>query len=271
MTSQGTSHHKHALYEFDCKSQYKCDGCEMDGFGKRFRCKKCNYDLHPECNYAEAIIEFEGQKYEFFAKPPKGVNCSKRHKSGCRCCDACGITLKGYTYHCTDTDFDFHPKCVKLDRKIVIEDVIFTLQDQMPQFSNCASCEKKHLEGAVEKIPGWSYISEYGECNFHVYCMMKMLNRYNNSSASSSSSSSSFKNVSAAGDHSVMLQKSVQPGPDKVMKSKKQIISSKSSRCWFDIIKIFLSTVFSIVLGDPTTIVATTVAHLVTQAAFNLG
>ena len=149
MTSRETSHHKHPLYEFDCKSQYKCNGCEMHGFGKRFRCKKCDYDLHPECNYAEAIIEFEGQKYEFCAKPPKGVNCYKKHKckSGCRCCDACGLTLMGYTYHCSDTDLDFHPKCVKLDRKIVIEDVIFTLQDQMPQYSNCARCEKKLLEG----------------------------------------------------------------------------------------------------------------------------
>ena len=150
MTSQGTRrHHKHPLHEFDCKSLYKCDGCKMDGFGKKFRCEKCDYDLHPECNSAEAIIEFKGKKYEFFSKPPKGVNCRKNHKckSGCRGCDACGMTIEGYMYHCTDNDQDFHPKCLKLKPQIIIEDVTFTLQSKMPQSSKCAKCKKNLVQG----------------------------------------------------------------------------------------------------------------------------
>ncbi|CAO2815550.1 unnamed protein product [Amaranthus hypochondriacus] len=255
MTSQAKlCHHKHPLYEFDDKSQYKCNGCVMDGFGKRFTCEKGDYNLHPECNSAEAIIEFEGQKYEFFTKPPKGVNCSKKHKckSGCRSCDACGMTLEGYMYHCTYNDQDFHPKCLKLKPQIKIEDVIFTLQPKMPQSFKCAKCKKNLLQGAVEKIPGWSYVSEYDDCDFHVYCVMEMAMQSMNCSSSSRQMNSS----------------AVECYQHRKIK-KKGSSSFKSKSYWFKIISAFMTAVISILIGDPTTFVASTMVHLITQSISN--
>ena len=48
-----------------------------------------------------------------------------------------------------------------------------------------------------------------------------------------------------------------------LIKSKKNGANSKNK--WLEILKIFLRTVFSILLGDPTAILASTLAHLVTE------
>ncbi|CAO2815545.1 unnamed protein product [Amaranthus hypochondriacus] len=256
MASQGTiSHHEHPLYEFDHKCQYKCNGCEMDGFGKRFRCGKCNFDLHPECKLAEPIKIYEKGTYEFFAKPPIGVNCSNKHKckSGyCRSCDACGMTLKGYMYHSTYNDQDFHPKCLKLELKIKIEDVIFTLQHQMPRSFKCAMCKKNLVQGAVKKTPGWSYVSEYDDCDFHVYCVMEMAMKSMNCSSTSRQMNSS----------------AVERYQHRKIK-KKGSSSIRSKSYWFKIISAFMTSVISILIGDPTTFVASTMVHLITQSVSN--
>ncbi|XP_021753568.1 uncharacterized protein LOC110718939 [Chenopodium quinoa] len=155
----------------------------------------------------------------------------------------------GFVYHCPKTDWDFHPTCVNLETEIKIEDVTFRLEKQGS--SSCAWCKRKLVKGAVKKIPGWSYVSEEDhDYNFHVYCVMEMAMQ------SSSSDEVSGKTMSFA------LQ-----GNELPLKTKSKKIC-KSNK-WLRILKIFVGTVFSILLGDPTTIIASTMAHLVIEGLFH--
>ncbi|XP_021773235.1 uncharacterized protein LOC110737163 [Chenopodium quinoa] len=157
----------------------------------------------------------------------------------------------GFVYHSYETDRDFHPTCVNLENEIKIEDVTFRLEKQGT--SSCAWCKRKLVKGAVKKIPGWSNVSEEDhDYNFHVYCVMEM-------AMQGSSSNEVFGKTM-----SLTLQGKGNELPIKT-KSKK---ISKSNK-WLRILKLFVGTVFSILLGDPTTIIASTMAHLVIVGLFH--
>ncbi|KAI9156266.1 hypothetical protein LWI28_003250 [Acer negundo] len=57
----------HPHHELELKSytkSYTCDGCKEFGFGSRFRCEQCNFDLHKECTHADQTT-----RHEFFKTP----------------------------------------------------------------------------------------------------------------------------------------------------------------------------------------------------------
>lgn len=137
---------RHTLERVNYEGLYACDGCRMDGTGPRYRCDRCNYDLHHECMFAPPKITFQGQKCQFLERPLPGANCTRVNCTKCiRRCDACGMKIKGFMYHCSKSGLDFHPRCAKLESKISVGDVTFWLEKQGP--SGCAWCKKKLLGG----------------------------------------------------------------------------------------------------------------------------
>ncbi|XP_021773905.1 uncharacterized protein LOC110737861 [Chenopodium quinoa] len=166
------SHREHPLVAVNRQGAYTCDGCKMEGMGLRYRCEGCNYDLHQECMFAPPKLKIQEHKYRFLERPLPGPNCTRVDCTKCRSCDACGMAVKGFVYHCSKTGWDFHPRCAKLESKISIGDVTFWFEKQGP--SSCAWCKRKLLNGAKKKIPGWSYVSKYDDYNLHVFCVMEM-------------------------------------------------------------------------------------------------
>ncbi|XP_074314659.1 uncharacterized protein LOC141649890 [Silene latifolia] len=203
-------------------------------------------------NHHPRTITFEGYECKLLERPLPCRRSRCKHGGFCRSCDACGVTVKGLVYHCAteDSEWDFHTRCVKLESEICIGDVIFRLKKQGP--SKCLWCKKRLLSGASKNIPGWSYVSNYMDYSFHVNCVMDMADQHNNTSTSSGS------------DMSLALQGKELPLQTK---SKGSIEKNK----WLKIFQIFLKTILAILIGDPTTILASTLAHVVTQGLFHAG
>ncbi|KAH9606411.1 hypothetical protein KSS87_015054 [Heliosperma pusillum] len=138
----------------------------------------------------------EGQNCKLLERPLRCGAANCRHGDYCRSCNACGMTIKGFVYHCKDKNTDFHPSCTKLKKEIQINDVIFRLEKKGN--SKCLRCQRKKLEGSTKEIPGWSYVSNHKGYTFHVHCLMDMAMQASskkNQAASSSSSSSSSSSL----------------------------------------------------------------------------
>lgn len=251
-------HIDHPLEKANCRSSYTCDGCKMEGMGERYQCKVCNLSLHPECMSASPKLTIQGQECQFLESPPpkkcsRGrANCSKSKKVCCtegRSCDACGMTVKGFVYHCPNTDWDFHPRCAQLKDEIVIEDDTFFLKKQ-GSTTRCGLCQKKVPRGAEEKISGWCYSSlKADDFNIHVYCVMK-----------------AKQQVPSSSNNDVIIS----TRPNLSLRSHNKTTTHGSrSKIWLALLENFLRAVFSILVGDPTTVIASSIAHLVVQGFFN--
>ncbi|KAK9189737.1 hypothetical protein WN943_018336 [Citrus x changshan-huyou] len=158
--------HRHKLELKSYKKPYNCDGCKELGFGARYRCDKCNFDLHQDCMLAAPIAHhdfFKNSTFKIFHQPQDFQ----------RYCYACGKPVRGFHYHCEKEGWDLHPCCRNLPNNLPIENIKFKLRNKVS--SKCIWCKKKNLEGTVSGIRGWSYVSECKEYHFHVHCAMDMV------------------------------------------------------------------------------------------------
>ena len=146
---------------------YWCDGCKEPGFGSRY--KRGNVELHREClfpSHTKSHEFFPEYTFKFLKKTPGEDE---------RFCDACGMPVKGFVYHCEAKGWDLHPFCRKLQNKMKIDGVKFELCCNKVPEKKCLLCKKKKLPDGVRGIPGWSYVSKTGsdKFRFHVHCLME--------------------------------------------------------------------------------------------------
>ncbi|XP_059628144.1 uncharacterized protein LOC132270936 isoform X2 [Cornus florida] len=164
--------HEHDLELKNYNKPFICSGCKELGFGPRFRCESCDYELHRECkecwiSKSQISLEFfEGCTFKFFDQLANKI------------CDACGKDICGFAYHSEAKDkssLDLHPCCSKLESKLCIDGYDFELHYEV--LSKCKWCNKKYLQGSktATNISGWSYISARKRCHFHVYCVTEMV------------------------------------------------------------------------------------------------
>ncbi|KAL5710877.1 hypothetical protein ACHQM5_021388 [Ranunculus cassubicifolius] len=152
------SSHEHILTLGNEKTQFKCDGCGEPGWGARYRCDDCNYDLHKECTLASKTMYHPFYKKRHFQLLEQGAQG--------RYCDACGRDVLGFVYHCYETGYDLHPCCASLPLVLQGGGVELHLRDTLSE--NCGKCRTKRLWGNVR---GWSYRSSDKECHYHVSCV----------------------------------------------------------------------------------------------------
>ncbi|KAF6162835.1 hypothetical protein GIB67_029104 [Kingdonia uniflora] len=156
------SHPQHNLEFVNNERPYKCDGCREIGFGTRYRCEGCNFDLHKDCMLSTSSKDHPFYKkcdFKFLEQPPG---------ESLRYCKACGSTIKGFMYHCSKYDRDLHPCCTNLPIKIKLNVVELRLSET--DLSKCGLCGRKEVHKGVM---WWSYASN--KCNFHVFCIKEML------------------------------------------------------------------------------------------------
>ncbi|XP_050250461.1 uncharacterized protein LOC126697494 [Quercus robur] len=156
-------------HEFEKKNYqkpYRCDGCKELGYGSRY--KRDNVELHRECLFPSRTTShefFPGDTFKFLKKTPGEKE---------RCCDACGMDVKGFVYHCEAKEWDLHPCCRKLKNKMEIDGVKFQLCCNKVPKKKCLFCKKEKLPNGVPGIPGWFYRSAGNDnYHFHVNCSMK--------------------------------------------------------------------------------------------------
>uniref|UniRef100_A0A2N9FQ28 Phorbol-ester/DAG-type domain-containing protein n=1 Tax=Fagus sylvatica TaxID=28930 RepID=A0A2N9FQ28_FAGSY len=71
-----TSHPEHELELKNYRKPYTCDGCKGHGFGKRYRCEQCDYDLHEDCMFTTPTTShkfFRNSTFKFYEQPPRNA------------------------------------------------------------------------------------------------------------------------------------------------------------------------------------------------------
>ncbi|KAK3119070.1 hypothetical protein QOZ80_9BG0713190 [Eleusine coracana subsp. coracana] len=85
---------------------FTCKGCGGWGSGTRYRCNRCNFDLHQSC--ATFTFPCHGCRLTYQPCVQPGVMTT---------CDACNSVVFGTHYTCRSCNFHVHPNCVQ--RRIV--------------------------------------------------------------------------------------------------------------------------------------------------------
>nr|KYP66037.1 hypothetical protein KK1_012317 [Cajanus cajan] len=115
------SHPQHKLRFEYSEIPFKCDGCKEAGIGSRYKCSRCDFDLHMQCGMVTSptlFHPFYGKcTFHFMSSPPGDTP---------RYCNACEKDVTGFVYHCKACGFDLHPCCAKLpallqDGEMVVE------------------------------------------------------------------------------------------------------------------------------------------------------
>jgi len=222
----------------------------MNGIGQVYRCRDCDYVLGMECMFPSGKITpqfLQDNTFIFMEEPtPRKTRCSdptcNKHD---RYCDACGKAVHGFVYHCKETSFDLHPRCAVLETEFCIEGVNFRLNKKSKP-RKCDWCRSKLVEGSDDKVPGWFYESENKDYNYHVFCIMDMAIQ-------------SCMSTSGGGEYSLALE--TLELPSKIVKRR----NGKDGGKYWKILKVFISTVLSIIFGDPTAILAKLAVETVYQ------
>lgn len=242
MEYRNPSHPNHELEMKKYLKPYTCDGCKETGFGPRYRCEKCDFDLHQACMFPQMSSSshefFLGSTFKFFRTPPRACHDKCR-----RMCDACIKPITGFVYHCEKDDLDLHPCCRNLNRSYRIEDVEFNLHKKVR--GKCLWCNKKNIKGSSNDN-GWSYISTCEKYHVHVACVTQMaLEEWHKSGG----------DCIADQDQPLALEN--------VNLNEIRARGRDGGNKFWRIFKVFIKTIVSIVLGDPTTILASLFVELI--------
>ncbi|KAL5712696.1 hypothetical protein ACHQM5_014841 [Ranunculus cassubicifolius] len=221
--------HPHTLTS-ECKdTPYKCNGCKEIGWGLRYRCDECNYDLHKDCAFAD-MMKSDVSFYQ---------NCTFRlHQRGFvgSCCKACGNSTQGFVYYCPAKQCYLHPGCASLPPILQGEKVELHLREYVT--SRCMRCDGLNLWGQSR---GWSYRSSCKNYNVHVSCMKYAVKR---------KVEDKWEKHICKGESSGTLDAEVfelvDIGPEDT-----SLWRRKRKSSWKIIAAIFLNLVISTILGNP--------------------
>ncbi|XP_015876923.3 heat shock cognate 70 kDa protein 2 [Ziziphus jujuba] len=239
---RSASHPKHPLELKQFDKPYKCDGCKETGFGKRYRCDRCDFDLHEDCMFLadqKSHASFRGSTFEFLEHPPRKCKQDKYCKDCERFCDACGKPVKGFVYHCKKNGLDLHPCCSNLKQEFKIDGKKFSLSRGVHS-TCCFWCGKEKVKDGIR---GLSYVSSRNEYRLHVHCVTKMVSEVWKSRDKVGSGNNN-KNDSLDLENLKL--------PESLAKLRKHDASRK--KMYWKIIKTVLRTI-ACILGEPTTLV----------------
>lgn len=173
----------------------------------------------------------DGNTFEFLKKHHPLP--SSRYK---RYCDACGMEVKGFVYHCFQTGFDLHPCCASLETHLQIHGQRLTLNKESVQ-NKCDLCNLKGASESTRIDDGWFYASKNKKYKCHVSCIMNL------STKSSDLTDNIFSNGSA------LARLELLP----IVKKKR---SGNDGNKYWKILKTIVTYVIAVVIGDPTLILA---------------
>ncbi|XP_064991003.1 protein VACUOLELESS GAMETOPHYTES-like [Musa acuminata AAA Group] len=96
-------HPDHPLVYQYHEASFVCSGCRITGDGLRYRCDRCNFELHEHCARCPSTISFHMH--------PQHLLTLHARPGTARLCDVCGVHVGGMVYQCRTCGFDLHPLC----------------------------------------------------------------------------------------------------------------------------------------------------------------
>ncbi|XP_059627112.1 protein VACUOLELESS GAMETOPHYTES-like [Cornus florida] len=157
-TLQHFTHPKHPLHEVYMATEYNCDGCNTLGFGTRYRCATCDFDLHEIC--ATCPLTLPSQLHS-----QHQLTLVNRAGNG-HFCDLCGELANGMFYTCSACDFDVHPLCTQLPLSVQhVHHPQHLLKLQPANPSWCALC--------LRACTSWRYRCDVCNVDVHLDCVLR--------------------------------------------------------------------------------------------------
>ncbi|KAJ8635572.1 hypothetical protein MRB53_009846 [Persea americana] len=226
------SHPQHKLKWKHSKKPFQCNGCKESGIGNKYKCSECGFDLHEKCALPNRPTEHAFyNKCEFLLhdKIPSNTKC-----------DGCKKVVQGFGFRCRKRHCTYvlHPCCANLPW--ILHDGSIDLHLRSKKLSRpCNKCQKKG--------PGWSYRSDCKKYNLHVACAKELLMEawdaiYRNEDANK------VREIQTRIPKMVVAEKNHhhdkgKGGGGKILK-------------WARTVTVAVRVVVSVLLGDPTAIIA---------------
>ncbi|KAI3448064.1 hypothetical protein Pfo_004729 [Paulownia fortunei] len=241
------SHPNHSLKFHYTEAPFKCDGCKEVGIGSSYKCggAACDFDLHTHCAIPSPSIThpfYTKCSFQFLSRPPG---------QEARYCNACEKAVTGFVYHCKSCGFDLHPCCAKLPT--VLDDGDIKLYLYRTVSAPCHRCGRKGRS--------WSYRSSCKKYNLHVACVKEMLvdSWHELYDGSGGGAGGNYYTGSRKSESRIPSLKATLETHSNHTKSK-----GKAQKCC-EVAGLALQFVVSAVLGDPTTLIAGVVGHLMSK------
>ncbi|RDX60782.1 hypothetical protein CR513_61050, partial [Mucuna pruriens] len=161
------THPSHPLQYVTWNTQFRCDGCKLLGYGNRYRCDTCDFDLHEYCcTCPTSLTSFLHPTHQLTREVmnPQGQR-DMEHK-----CNVCRMFVNGLFYRCRECDFDVHPLCAQLPqhtRHPQHAHHVLRLQAG-PSVASCVVCAEP-LSNAL------GYRCETSDLGFHLKCFNSTL------------------------------------------------------------------------------------------------
>ncbi|KAL8232032.1 hypothetical protein R6Q57_001810 [Mikania cordata] len=101
--------HQHVLHKMFMTSEFNCDGCNTGGYGVRYRCSACEFDLHEQCAVARNRISAS------HLHPHHHLILVNRPGDS-HLCHVCKGVTNGLSYTCEihACEFNVHTLCIQI-------------------------------------------------------------------------------------------------------------------------------------------------------------
>ncbi|XP_078154176.1 protein VACUOLELESS GAMETOPHYTES-like [Carex rostrata] len=151
------THPEHQLLLTYKTTNFTCDLCKASGFGIRYRCNACDFDLHESCTTYPNTLSF-------FAHPWHTLVLAKASAStvGSSICDLCHEPVNGFYYQCNSCSFDLHPVC-SLSSRVVHTRFHHHPLTLVPTTGSCSACKNN--------LTVWTYRCGMCKVNLHYKCL----------------------------------------------------------------------------------------------------
>ncbi|GFP93137.1 hypothetical protein PHJA_001458000 [Phtheirospermum japonicum] len=101
--------HTHGLVFHHTGSEVHCSGCKSSATGNVYACWKCNYFLHEQCFRATRSLNHPAHPTHPLTLVPYPT-----YPSSSIICHSCHLVGNGFSYCCSECEFDVHVHCAHL-------------------------------------------------------------------------------------------------------------------------------------------------------------
>lgn len=140
--------------------EFHCDGCKIPGYGPRYRCHDCDFNMHMVCGVCPSTLSTFIHLQHIL----------RLMTSDCkRVCHLCGDDVEGLFYRCTLCDFNIHPLCTKLRQEIFLQSLHPTCPLKLQTTSSAGSCRLCNTECTTSS---WVYGCRICGFDIHLRCIL---------------------------------------------------------------------------------------------------